>query len=79
MSMIEGKARPIEIYPDLEALSVGAADLFVQRALQASAGRSRFMVALSGGNTPRRTYELMAEAPFRDLIPWEKIEVFDEV
>ena len=29
-----------------------------------------------GGNTPRRLYELLAAAPFRDQVAWEKVWVF---
>jgi 6-phosphogluconolactonase len=33
-------------------------------------------VALSGGSTPRRLYELLAERPFRDRIDWSTVELF---
>ena len=34
------------------------------------------MVALSGGSTPRRLYELLAREPFRRQIPWASVEFF---
>jgi hypothetical protein len=58
------------VYPDLEALSRAAAELFVEQARQAVASRGRLSVALTGGRTPLRTYELLAEPPSRDPVPW---------
>src|SRR5262245_60249323 len=66
----------IQTYADLETLSRGAADLFVQQGQQAVQARGRFSVALSGGGTPKRTYELLATAPWRDQVPWDKVHVF---
>ena len=53
----------IDVYPDLESLSRAAAALLVKQANLAVAARGRFSVALSGGATPRRTYELLAAPP----------------
>ncbi len=66
----------IRVYPDLESLSQAAAGLFVQQAMKAVAARGRFSVALSGGSTPRRTYELLAQSPFRDQVSWAQVHVF---
>lgn len=38
--------------------------------------RGRFAVALSGGSTPRQTYETLATPPYRDAIPWSAAHVF---
>jgi 6-phosphogluconolactonase len=40
------------------------------------AARGRFSVALAGGATPRRTYELLAAPPLRDQAPWDRVHVF---
>jgi 6-phosphogluconolactonase len=66
----------IQIYPNQESLSSGAARLFVQQAGLAVKARGRFSVALSGGHTPQRTYELLAQSPLRDRIPWKQSHVF---
>lgn len=66
----------IWVYPDLESLSHAAAGLFVQRARQAVQDHGRFGVAVSGGRTPQRTYELLAQPPFRDQVPWAQAHVF---
>ncbi len=36
----------------------------------------RFTIALSGGSTPKRLYEILAAAPFADSIPWERVHLF---
>jgi 6-phosphogluconolactonase len=66
----------ISVYPDLEALSRAAADLFAERAAQAVADHGRCSILLAGGETPRRTYELLAEEPLRDQVPWGSVHVF---
>ncbi len=66
----------LHIYPDPEALSRAAAQLFVERANRAVAAQGRFSAALSGGRTPVRTYELLAQAPFRDQVDWAQTHVF---
>jgi len=66
----------IEVYPDLESLSRGAAALLVKQANLAVAARGRFSVALAGGATPRRTYELLAAPPWLDQVPWGRVHVF---
>jgi 6-phosphogluconolactonase len=66
----------IEVYPDLESLSRAAAALLVQQANLAVAARGRFSVALSGGATPRRTYELLAAPPLVEQAPWDRVHVF---
>lgn len=37
--------------------------------------RGRFLVALSGGSTPRALHQELV-AHYRDLIPWERVQVF---
>ena len=66
----------ISIYPDYEKLSDAAANLFVDCAKQAIDARSRFNVALSGGSTPKRAFELLASAAYRDLVSWGAMHIF---
>jgi len=70
------KSMILQIYPDLESLSRAAAGIFARVAAEAVRSRGRCSVALSGGSTPRRTYEILAQAPLREQIPWERIHVF---
>ncbi len=62
-----------EILADGEALARHAAEFVVQRAL---AAESRFSLCLSGGSTPKRLYELLAQSPLRDRMPWERVHLF---
>ncbi len=66
----------IRVYNDLEDLSQAAAELFVTQSRQASMICGRFSVALSGGETPRRLYEILASAPFRERVHWDEVHVF---
>ena len=64
------------IWKDHEAMSMAAAHFFVLTCHQAIAKRGRFTVALSGGNTPKRTYELLATPAFSKNISWKKVFLF---
>ena len=66
----------ISVYPDMESLSRAAADFFVDSAAQAVRDRQRFVVALAGGSTPRRTCELLAQSPCSPRVNWPAVHVF---
>ena len=53
-----------------------AAEFILQCAERAIASKGVFTIALSGGSTPKRLYELLASTAWRDRIPWSKIEFF---
>ena len=40
------------------------------------AARGRFSIALSGGSTPRRLYQILASAPHVGSISWDRWQVF---
>ncbi len=65
----------IKIVPDNPALNQMAAQEFQRMAESAITQRGRFSVALSGGNTPRGVYSLLAEE-YKTAIPWEKVHIF---
>jgi 6-phosphogluconolactonase len=66
----------VKTYPDAEAVSHAAAEELIRCAGEAVAARGRFLVTLSGGSTPQRLYQLLAEPPYRDQVEWGKFEVF---
>jgi 6-phosphogluconolactonase len=68
--------RAIRRYPDAEAVSRAAAQDLVEVARAAIAARGRFCVALSGGSTPRRMYEILSEAPRWGRLEWDRVEFF---
>jgi 6-phosphogluconolactonase len=59
----------IEIADDAAALAELAADWLLALARHKT---GRFSVALSGGSTPRRLYQLLASPPRRCLFPWDR-------
>lgn len=65
--------RVVESVDDLAR--AGAAE-FLECARDAEQARGRFVVALSGGSTPRRLYKFLAREPFRRQIPWASVEFF---
>lgn len=64
----------IKIVPDNVTLARVAADEFHRAAEAAVHERGRFSVALSGGNTPRAVYSLLASE--HEQLPWDRIHVF---
>lgn len=65
----------MRVFPDLETLSRGAAELVEEVALEAVSRRGRFTLALAGGRTPERLYRILAE-DFGDRIAWERTHLF---
>jgi 6-phosphogluconolactonase len=66
----------IRVFNDLDQLSEAAAEMFMDLANQVIHTRGRFIVVLSGGNTPRCLYQLLAAQPYRDKIHWKFIHFF---
>ncbi len=66
----------LEILPDAEAVALRAADLLASAAQEAAAARGRFAVALSGGETPRALYRLLARQQFSQKIPWRRVQLY---
>jgi len=66
----------IRIFSDHESISQAAAELFTSRSRQASIICGRFSVAISGGETPRRLYEILASSPYRERIHWDEVHIF---
>jgi 6-phosphogluconolactonase len=64
------------VFPDQPSFIDGAADFVVDRATEAIAKRGRFVIALSGGSTPRPIYARLSSADYRDRIDWSKVHVF---
>ncbi len=65
----------IHIFNDLEELSRAAANLFIEQAVQSIRETNRFLVALNGGSTPIRLFELLA-TDYHENVDWSKVHVF---
>ena len=66
------------VYDGADALSRAAAEHFFQTATQAAKANGVARIAISGGSTPKRTFELMANPAEKYLsaMPWEKMEFY---
>lgn len=63
----------IEVLKTPDAFARGVADWLLATAV---AKQGRFAVALSGGETPRPIYELLATDSYRDQFPWSQTHWF---
>ena len=69
----------LKAFPDREALSRAAAETFLRLGANATRDFGVFTVALAGGNTPRRAYEIIAQT-WRDApggpLDWSRVHLF---
>ena len=65
----------LRIFDDFESLSRNAANLFIRQAAQSIAESDRFLIALNGGSTPTRLFQLLA-TDYRDEGDWSKVHMF---
>jgi 6-phosphogluconolactonase len=66
-------ATQVEVAQNPEALARRAAQWIIDLAADS---QGRFAISLSGGSTPRRLYQLLAESPFREAMPWDRVHWF---
>ncbi len=66
----------VRVFPDLEALSYAAAAFFTEASRPAIQSTGRFAVAISGGTTPRRLYELLGSDRYARAIDWHHVHIF---
>jgi 6-phosphogluconolactonase len=59
-------------YKDADGVAEAAAKRFLDSAKRAVHRSGRFIVVLSGGSTPRRLYEILADSPYRESVPWQQ-------
>jgi 6-phosphogluconolactonase len=66
------------VVPDAAALAERAAQYFVEMVGEAVAGRGRARIAISGGSTPKATFQLLADPnqPWRSRMPWNDLELY---
>jgi 6-phosphogluconolactonase len=63
----------IDVSAEFESLARRVAQWIVDLAC---ATPGRFAIALSGGSTPKRLYQLLAATPLREAMPWERVHLF---
>ena len=66
------------VEPDAAALASRAAQYFVEMVGEAVAGRGRARIAISGGSTPKATFQLLADPnePWRNRMPWDRLDLY---
>jgi 6-phosphogluconolactonase len=71
--MTVGSQAQLEILADPEALARRVADWLLAIS---TARASVFTLALSGGGTPRRLYEVLSGPPYHGVFPWHRTHLF---
>jgi 6-phosphogluconolactonase len=66
----------ITVFDDLNTLYTKAADTFVDLSQKAIQKHNRFVVALSGGSSPKAIFNLLATQEYADKIEWNKVYFF---
>jgi len=68
----------VKVSPSAPEVALAAAKLFADSISEAVASRGLARVAISGGSTPKRVFELLADPsqPFVSTIPWSKLQLF---
>ncbi len=67
-----------KVLPDGEALARAMAEQLLAAAQEAVASRGVARIAISGGNTPKRTFEMLADPAATEfaVFPWDKTDLF---
>ncbi len=72
----ERSATQILVCPNPESTAFEAARLFVQLADENIRTHGIFTVALSGGSTPKRLFEILASPGFQKTVEWKYVHLF---
>ena len=64
------------VYDTPDRVAQAAAEVFLQHAQDAAASRGVARIAISGGNTPKRMFGLLASEPLLAQVPWDKLELY---
>jgi 6-phosphogluconolactonase len=68
------RAPELHIFADGQELAREAADLFLKVGGQAIAERGRFLVALSGGSTPKALYSILSSSGYASRLDWDRVQ-----
>jgi 6-phosphogluconolactonase len=66
----------LHVSKDPGSLLIALADFIVGRAKASIERSGRFTIALSGGSSPKRLYELLSSDDYRNQIEWKKVFFF---
>ena len=66
----------LHILKDIEALSRTFADWLIIYIKDVLSKQERFTIALSGGSTPKKLYQLLASDHYKKQIAWDRLHFF---
>ena len=66
----------LHIAKDIEALSRSVADWLISYIKEVLLKQDRFTIALSGGSTPKKLYQLLVSDIYKKQIAWERLHFF---
>jgi 6-phosphogluconolactonase len=66
----------IHVHDTPEQLYRAVADAIIGIGNAAINASGKFSLVLSGGSTPQGVYQLLAEPPYRDQLPWNAVHLF---
>jgi 6-phosphogluconolactonase len=66
----------VSVFDTPDQVAQAAAERFVNHSVASIRERGSFAVALAGGSTPRRAYELMGENEFKSRVDWSRVYLF---
>ena len=66
----------LNIFKSADETLVNLATYFVTLAEQCIASNDKFTVALSGGSSPKKLYELLASATYKNKVDWDNVYFF---
>ncbi len=69
-------AHPIQIHTDADQLSLACLKRWIALSRNAIKQRGAFHVALSGGSTPKRLYQLLARSEWQSQLDWPHIHLY---
>jgi 6-phosphogluconolactonase len=74
--MKSGSTYNLDVFHTADMLNKAAAAFIIDIAKDALANRGKFIISLSGGDTPKKLYHLLSKSPFLEQLPWKKTFVF---
>ena len=66
----------LQIYNNADDTTIALADWIVELIKKTLEAKDRFTIALSGGETPKKLYQTLASATYREKINWSRLHIF---
>jgi 6-phosphogluconolactonase len=66
----------LHVYKDAAEVSKHLAEWITQQIEKTLSTSDRFTWVVTGGNSPKQLYELLAAAPYKERIDWSKMHIF---